>query len=368
MEQTYLRRIKRMNKLKIWESGIIVFTCLIFFSCKKDEPFPSDGYIPTAYNLVIPENFPALISPSNNPMTVEGIKLGRMLFYDPILSGDSTQSCSSCHKQANAFADPRRFSLGIDSIAGNMNAPHIVNPGWGIDFFWNGREIGLEAQAQKPVTNPIEMHETWENAEMKLARSAVYPRLFYEAFGTETPTRLLAAKAIAQFERTFVSANSRFDMYLAHYPQAGFTQSEFNGYQIFFTEVGDCFHCHTLPLMADNLFHNNGLNSTFPGDEAGRFLVTNQNSDLGKFKTPSLRNIEVSAPFMHDGRFATLEEVVDFYSSGIQQSQTIDPLIIKPPHTNGLQLSATQKSDLVAFLKTFTDTAFLNRTDLANPF
>lgn len=326
----------------------------LFFECKKTEEKPFET---TAYQLEKPVGFPDINIPADNPMTVEGIELGRKLFYDPILSGDNTLSCAGCHTQNTAFSDSSRFSIGIDKIAGTRNSPTIINPVWGTSFFWDGRSKTLEEQALEPVPNPIEMHLKWSEAISKLQNHTDYPSLFTKAFGTDKISKELAAKAIAQFERTFISANSKYDKRV-------FTDSEKRGFELYFTEKADCFHCHGTVLLTDNLFHNNGLDSVF--SDLGLGKRTQNPADYGKFKTPTLRNVEFSAPYMHDGRFKTLEEVVDFYSNGLKYSESIDPLM-KNVFRGGIRLSESEKTDLIAFLKTFSDTEFLNNPKFSKP-
>jgi cytochrome c peroxidase len=327
---------------------------ILFFQCKKDKEEPFE---PTAYTLEKPEGFPDINIPLDNPMTVEGIELGRKLFYDPILSADNTLSCAGCHAQNTAFSDSSQFSIGVDDIAGTRNSPTIINPVWGTSFFWDGRAETLEEQALEPVPNPIEMHLKWSEAVVKLGNHASYPSLFAKAFGTDKITKELTAKAIAQFERTLISANSKYDTRV-------FTDSEQRGFELYFSEKADCFHCHGTVLLTDNLFHNNGLDETF--SDLGLGKRTQNPSDYGKFKTPTLRNIEFSAPYMHDGRFKTLEEVVDFYSDGLKYSESIDPLM-KNVFREGVRLSDSEKVDLIAFLKTFSDTEFLTNPKFAKP-
>lgn len=334
--------------------------------CQIDgsEPLLAYDLGATPYKIEIPSNLPPITIPPDNATTVEGIALGRKLFYEPMLSGDNTQSCGTCHAQAFGFSDNgRRFSLGIDQQVGNMNAMAIMNLAWASDFFWDGRSVGMENQAREPVKNPIEMHETWVNAVAELQASAVYPRLFKAAFGTDQVTEDLAVKAIAQFERTMIAGNSDYDKFMRGEP-TGMSQAAFRGMQIFFTERGDCFHCHVEGLLSDYDFHNNGLDSTFNTDNIGRAGVTGRSSDTGKFKTPTLRNVEVSGPFMHDGRFATLEEVIEHYNSGIKHSPTLDPKIKKP---EGLFLTEQEKADLLAYLKALTDDEFLTNRAFSNP-
>lgn len=359
-----LRNIKVMT--------LLFAAALLFHQCHKDPivEITPPNYVqdvsggPTPYNLVIPSGFPNMDIPQNNSMTVEGISLGRMLFYDPILSGDNTQSCAGCHAQAFAFSDNgKQFSTGIDGIEGGRNAPAITNPGWLPNFFWDGRAGSLEEQALGPVPNPIEMHLEWPDAVNKLNSHNLYPGLFSKAFGSEPISKELVAKAIAQFERTFISSDSKWDQYLRG--EYVLTQAEAKGFDIFFTEKGDCFHCHGTILFTDNLFHNNGLDSTFI--DLGLGTISGNPNENGAFRSPTLRNIEFTAPYMHDGRFASLEEVVEFYSEGVRWSSTVDPLM-KKVGQGGLQLSQSEKQELVAYLRTLSDPTFISNPDFATPF
>lgn len=303
----------------------------------------------TAYTLEVPQILELILPPlipTNNPLSVEGVALGRKLFYDPILSGDGTQACADCHLAANSFTDPRQFSVGIDGSVGTRNSMPLYNVAWNLNekFFWDGRATSLENQAFGPVVNPIEMNNTWPNAVASLQANAQYPNLFQEAFGTSTIDSTLVAKAIAQFERTLVSANSRFDKFSIG--TGTLTPSEENGLAIFMDEErGDCFHCHgnpNSPLWTDNAFHNNGLDTVFT--DIGLGEVTGDPNDNGKFKSPSLRNLAYSAPYMHDGRFETLDEVINHYSEGLMDSPTIDPLM-KTVANGGVHL--TEKEEML---------------------
>jgi cytochrome c peroxidase len=337
---------------------------LLLQQCKKDPsldvlPLPDNTNKTTPYVITIPAGFPTVLNtPANNPLTVEGIALGKKLFYDPILSGDNTMSCGTCHAQAFNFSDHnKQFSTGITGAIGTRNTQALVNLAWNPVFFWDGRAATIEEQVLGPVANPIEMHLSWPTAVTKIQSNAEYPDLFDKAFQTKTVTQDLITKAIAQFERTMISANSRFDRWRVN--KDTLSLSEQRGYDLFYTEQGDCFHCHTTQLFTDNLFHNNGLDA-FPSD-SGRAKVTKSPNDVGKFKTPTLRNIALSAPYMHDGRFTTLEEVVDFYSSGLQFSATVDPLM-KKLNLGGAQLNAQEKQDLINFLRTLTDQEYITNT------
>lgn len=350
----------------------IVLVVLVFISaCKKDDD--NNGYVnqPTPAPLDIPqifsENIIDPVIPADNPQTVEGIALGKKLFFDPLLSANNTQSCASCHRPPNAFSDIPRFSIGIDGIPGTRNSMPLFNLAWNYDelFFWDGREFSLEHQALEPVTNPIEMHNTWEEVVRRLENHSEYPSMFADAFGNGNITKEKATKAIAQFERTLISANSKFDRFLLGLTTL--TPEEENGLNVFMDEErGDCFHCHgnpNNPLWTDNQFHNNGLDATFT--DLGLGAVSGDPSDNGKFRSPSLRNLAFTAPYMHDGRFNTLDEVINHYSEGLQNSPTIDPLMKKVAE-GGVQLSDQDKEDLKAFLLTLSDPSFLNNPDFQN--
>lgn len=312
-------------------------------------------YQTTPYEIPTPFGFPTMKIPEDNPTTLEGIALGEKLFNDPILSADNTLSCADCHLQSSSFSDPNQYSLGIDGIAGTRNASAIINVGWSNLFFWDGRVNSLEEQALEPINNPIEMHNNWSNVELEINANEEYVLLFKKAFNISYIDSIYIVKAIAQFERTMISANSKYDQFLKQEVQL--TASELNGYAIFNSEKGDCFHCHGTEMFVDNLFHNNGLDSE-PFSDLGLGAITNLAMDNGKFKTPTLRNIEFTAPYMHDGRFATLEEVIDHYNSGGEYSSTVDPLMKKLGV--GLQLTNQEKEDLIAFLKTLSDPNFIS--------
>lgn len=325
---------------------------LLFIACEKGE---EDTPSATPYTLVIPEGLPLMNIPSTNPLTVEGVALGKRLFYDPILSRDNTQSCASCHLQDFGFTDPNQFSTGIDGIAGTRNAMPLINLGWQTKFFWDGGANGLESQVLGPITNPIEMHETMANVVAKLNSHTEYPDLFKAAFGNAEVTSQNIMRAIAQFERTLISGNSKYDQYMRG--ETFLTSQELNGLSLFTDmEKGDCSHCHSLgSTFSDFEFRNTGLDS-IPVDE-GRYLITLNQGDRGKFKTPSLRNVELTGPYMHDGRFQSLLECVEHYNTGFRYSDNLDPNL-----TFAVKGRMTQQEmeDLVAFMKTLTDMEFVN--------
>ncbi|MBT8196327.1 MAG: cytochrome-c peroxidase [Bacteroidia bacterium] len=342
---------------------LVLAIALLFQQCSEDPTVITPPVPPihttTPFQIKKPQGFPDIIEPADNRTTVEGLILGRKLFHEPLLSGNNLQSCATCHQQGAGFSDFNQFSMGIDGSIGTRQAMPIMNLVWGTEFFWDGRAFSLEHQALGPVTNPIEMKETWPNAVAELKLDSVYNALFYDAFGTYDYDSTHVVKAIAQFERALISGGeTRFDKFLRN--EIVLTPSEISGFNIYQSETGgDCFHCHGLSgLMTDNSFHNNGLDSLQDQTDIGRMAVTGDPADRASFKTPSLRNVEYTAPYMHDGRFATLEEVIDFYSEGLHWSPTIDPLM-KNVGQGGVQLTPFEKTDLINFLKTMSDPDFL---------
>lgn len=330
------------------------------------EPDPVDEpYQATPLELVIPQGLPPMDIPADNPMTVEGVALGRKLFYEPLLSGDNTMSCGTCHLQATGFAEPLQVSEGITGEQGTRNAMALINLGWvQSGLFWDGRSATLEVQALEPIRNPIEMNSSWAEVETKLNAHEDYPQLFSDAFGVQRIDSLTVAKALAQFLRTLISGNSRFDAWYNR-QETPLSQQEQRGFMLFTTEGADCFHCHGLGgLITDNRYNNNGLDTVFT--DMGRFMVTGDPIDRGRFRTPTLRNIEMTAPYMHDGRFFTLEEVVEHYSDHVKVSPTISPLM-ELVGNSGAQLTQEEKEDLVAFLRTFTDQEFITNPAFSDP-
>jgi cytochrome c peroxidase len=347
--------------LKTWQVHIII----IFFVCFSCDNESVERYFATPSSLDIPklfeDNILAPVIPIDNPQTVEGIALGKKLFFDPILSIDNTLACVDCHAPENAFTDSDKFSDGVDGIFGNRNSMPLFNLAWNYDekFFWDGNTFSLEHQAFVPVTDPFEMKSNWADVESKLQQHAEYPSLFEKAFGASNIDSSLVTKAIAQFERTLISANSKFDKFLLG--ELNLSPEELNGFNVFMDEAkGDCFHCHGSdknPLWTDNIFHNNGLDETFA--DLGLGAVTGDPADNGKFKSPSLRNLEFTAPYMHDGRFASLDDVINHYSQGLKNSSTIDPLM-KKVDQGGVGLTDKDKADLKAFLLSLSDYDFIN--------
>ena len=347
---------------------IFLVQIVILSSCTSESR--EIAFNPTPYDLKIPRGLPAASIPIDNPTTQEGVHLGRKLFHDPLLSGDGIQSCSSCHTQANAFTDTRRFSRGIDGKPGNRNAMVLFNSIWSPSLFWDGRALNLEEQAFDPIVDELEMHDTWSNVAAKLNAHSEYPDLFKKAFNVDEIDSTYVVKAIAQFERTLISGNSKWDKWRRG--EVIFSNEELRGWDLFNKDrtdlsVGaDCFHCHSAPLFTDYIFHNNGLDPDESFSDLGLYLVTGSELDKAKFKTPTLRNIELTAPYMHDGRFATLEEVIEHYNFGGHHSSTLDPLMKNAGE--GLSLTEEDKKALLAFLRTLTDYEFVSNSEFSNPF
>ncbi len=366
-----------------WLSIVFVGVMLIW-GCRKPsgvdpsdecEPLTHIDYEPTPKEVVVPPNFPPMPVPPDNPITEEGVALGRYLFYDPILSSDSTMSCASCHMPELSFTDGLAVSEGVTGEQGTRSAMSLLNVGYFLNgLFWDGRSPDLEDQALQPVENPVELHESWPRVEEKLRRHSLYPELFRKAFGIENTceiTKELTAKAIAQFERILVSSGqSKYDRRVNGVPGVFFTESELRGFDMFFDispELPDaeCGHCHNVPFFTTNDYFNNGIEAVsdlngFP--DKGRGDVTGSIFDNGKFRAPTLRNITLTAPYMHDGRFQTLEEVLDHYNSGGHYADNRDPLI-RP-----LSLTEEQKQDIINFLKTLEDIPFTQNPEFQNPW
>ncbi len=364
------------------------FLFLPLFSCKDDD-IPSDNgdltsidYAPVGVDLEIPPGYPLFEQPEDNKLSVEGVLLGRQLFYDPILSADETMSCASCHFQEGSFTDNKALSKGIDGIEGKRSSMSLINLAYSLNgLFWDGRVRTLEEQALLPIEDPLELHNNWEDLILKLKSHDEYPSQFRKAFGITNKdqiTRELAVKAIAQFERTLISSgNSEFDK-VFHRNEGFFSPEADRGFNIFFDKNpdlpdGECFHCHNEPLLTDNTYRNNGLDyaETLEDFEDNGFGdVTGIATDNGKFKVPSLVNWEFTAPYMHDGRFETIDEVLDHYISGGKYSPNKDVNIVRhdDPSDPRTFINDAHKADLLAFLKTFRDTSFINNEAFSNPF
>jgi cytochrome c peroxidase len=347
----------------------------LVYACKTDDPVEEPAtYDPTPAEINL-RDFPDPEFPADNKPTVQGVLLGRMLFYDKSLSKDGTQSCADCHRQPDGFSDSLQFSIGVENLPGKRQAMPVMNLAWHKNgMFWDGRSPSARDQALRPIQDPLEMNETLPNVIAKLSADKKYTDQFVRAFGDPTITPERIANAIEQFEFTIVSNNSKYDRWKRG--QATLTDSEERGRKLFFTEYdpisgqkgGECFHCHAGFNFTNDEYMNNGLDADADQDDEGRMLVTNDPADKARFKTPSLRNIARTAPYMHDGRFKTLEQVIDHYNTGAKQSATVEFLMQYNLQPGGLGLTAQDKADLVAFMKTLTDEEFLNNPAYKSPF
>lgn len=346
------------------------------FSCKKEATGKMVQYNDTPYQLQFVNNtLPVPTLPTDNILTVEKVRLGRMLFYNKNLSSDGTISCASCHNQKNAFSDINKFSIGVNGATGDRQAMAIFNMAWhDNEFFWDGRAHLLRDQSLMPIENPLEMNESLDNVIKKLNTDQAIKNQFIRAFGSFEITAEKMSLALENFMMSIISDDSKYDRYLVGLAQL--TPSEERGRVLFFGEYNqffpdvsgaDCAHCHAGNNFENNLYMNNGLDEDAFFIDFGRELVTDLATDRAKFKVPSLRNIAVTAPYMHDGRFQTLEEVVDHYNSEVKNSTTVDPALLGTTAT-GLMLDEQEKQDLVNFLKTLTDHTFLNNPAYSDPY
>lgn len=341
---------------------------------KPEDDLRSIDYNPTSYTVTAPKGYPAMVIPSDNPLTLQGIELGRMLFYDPILSADSSMSCSSCHQPAGSFTDNQAFSKGIRGINGKRSAMSLLDVAYvNVGLFWDGRSKNLEDQALHPVEDPIEMDNQWGVVVNKLKQHDKYPAMFRKAFGIQSKqeiTKEYAAKSLASFMRIIVSSGkSKYDRFINN--ELFLSDDEFIGKIMFFDEDNkhfpdaQCGHCHAAPTFFINEFRNNGMefSQNFTGfEDPGRGAIVNDTFANGLFRVPTLRNIAYSAPFMHNGTLRSFDEVMDHYMTAGQYSPNRDPFMTQ------IHLNATQKNQVIAFLKTLTDTVYMNNPMLQNPF
>jgi len=355
---------------------IILFGYFWITSCDSDDtPIqPPVIFDDTSYEIQY-GNFPAPDLPADNPLTVAGVQLGKMLFFETMLSRDNSQSCGSCHRQLDGFSDTLQFSIGVENLPGNRQAMPIFNMAYhSNEFFWDGRATLLRDQSLRPIQDPLEMNETLDRVVAKLSASEMYRDQFKRAFYSEEITPLNMSLAMEQFMLSIISHESKYDKVLAG--EDIYSESESRGHDLFFTEYNpffpefsgaDCAHCHGGANFENDDYMNNGLDASNQFTDFGREVVTSNIQDRGKFKVPSLRNVAVTFPYMHDGRFRTLEEVVEHYNSGIKLSETLDPAI-ENTFATGLLLSEQDKIDLVNFLKTLTDENFLANSEYHSPF
>jgi len=342
---------------------IFLMICATLTSCKQKPAAPirpEARPIGTPIQIVAPLGLPPVPIPADNPPTADTVALGRRLYYDTALSADNTISCATCHSLQTGFCDGHQVSTGVRGQKGARNAPTVFNVAYYTTQFWDGRAPSLEEQAGGPMANPIEMGHTLEGVEGKLNADATYRAAFKKAFGSDVITIEMVEKSIASFERTIVSGNSPFDRYMYGGDNNALSASAKRGLEVFRNpKKGNCVVCHTIgdnyALFTDNKFHNLGVGAklSMTGEvelaDLGRFKVTNNDADKGAFKTPSLRNIALTAPYMHDGSDKNLKEVIDFYIG----AGNSNPYRDKEIHSLDF-LTGQERTDLQEFLKSLT--------------
>lgn len=328
---------------------------LLLISCRKDVRIPDKYGISNDFDITfnVPEGWPSpYYSFKNNTLTKTGFILGRKLFYETRLSKDNSTSCGSCHQNFAAFANAdHSLSHGVYGLLGTRNSPPLFNLNWHTSFMWDGGVNHIEVQPLAPIENPVEMDETLNSIIAKLEADDTYKRMFSDAFGSTLINSERIFKALAQFMGAMVSANAKYDRYMRKNPSANFSAEELAGLAVF---ENKCAACHKAPLFTDFSFRNKGLR---PGavNDSGRAHITSKAEDLYKFKVPSLRNLKYTAPYMHDGRYASIDQVLDQMSEDVFESPTLDPLM-----KDGISLSDQEKSDLKAFLNTLNDESFVS--------
>lgn len=343
------------------KKGVLIVVPLLFFiACKVDPKIASDSA--KGITEIIPEGWPTpKYTFSLNVLSDERFNLGRALFYDPILSADNTISCGSCHQQATAFAHANhKFSHGINDLLGKRNAPALFNLNWLPAFMHDGGINHIEVQPLGPITNTVEMAESLPNVLEKIKASAKYQALYKAAWGKDSITSQGLFRAMAQFMGTLVSYNSKYDRYKRGEVGATLSEQELRGYSLF---LNKCNACHKEPLFSDYDYRSNGLYVDPYLQDSGRAHITSQITDRYKFKTPSLRNIAITQPYMHDGRYSTLQACLNHYTDNVKNQFNLDPLLAP----NGIALTADEKSDIIAFLYTLTDYQFINDEKFAEP-
>lgn len=342
-----------MNFLKKHnQAAVVIICCLILFSCKKKNDDNQNGF------LIIPDGFPEPVYKfENNELSVEGVELGRVLFYDPILSLDSSVHCGSCHAIEHAMADHNvQLSRGINNLLGRRNTPGLANLIWYKSFNWDGGVNHIEIQPLAPITDSVEMREKLSNVLLKLNRHDLYPSLFKEVFDEDEITDQQLLFALTQFMSTMISSKSKYDTYLKN--ENTFSSMEKFGLQLF---EANCSSCHSGVLFTDFSFKSNGLTNQLES-ETGRYGITSNVEDKWKYRVPSLRNVSLTYPYMHDGSYNSLEEVVEAYSDFSEQNRS------NSIPQNGFQFSTDEKEALVRFLKTLADYNFTSNPSFAPPY
>ena len=346
---------------------LLVFTALVIFVLGTSA-FNYRGSCPDygprdTIRFFIPANFPKPVYDfKNNRLTRNGFELGRSLFYDPLLSRDGTISCANCHQSFAAFAQlDHPVSHGVDECLGTRNALPLFNLAWQKEYMWDGGVTHMENSPLNALTNTCEMANELKDVVRRLNAAPGYQARFREVYGHSTIDTQQLLRALAQFTSMLISANSRYDQVMRKEKGAAFNADEAAGYRLF---IKNCSSCHREPLFTDGSYRSNGLDQI--SDDVGRDSVTHLAADRGKFRVPSLRNVEVSGPYMHDGRFSDLNQVVDHYASGVKNSGVLDPLLRQNAFP-GIRLAVIERKQLIAFLKTLTDKEFIHNPNFQDP-
>lgn len=341
---------------------LIALSCFSFNNLNKLTPFQFNKN----------EFFPTMPMPSEYTISVEGAILGRYLFYDSILSDDLTKSCATCHKLEYAFTDQLSLAKGKNGLTLSRNTLPLFNLAWYKQFFWDGRASTIEDLIFHPVRDSLEMNLSWQLATERINQSEFYSNQFKNVYSIDIVDSNLIARAIGEFLRTLISQNSKYDQVLSG--KSFFTDDEFDGFVLVNDmSKGDCLHCHPVDghaLTTTGLFSNNGLDSVYQIDnykDKGLGKISNNENLYGHFKIPSLRNLLFTAPYMHDGRFKTLEEVIDFYSDGVHNSINVDTRMLSA-RRGGAKFNKEEKKKIIAFLMTLNDSSFINNSFYKNPF
>jgi cytochrome c peroxidase len=358
-----------MKRLSLLGSSLGLLISLLFAACRPDADLADNSApgTPTGWQPPVPAQFPQVIpSPTRNPLTREGVLLGRKLFYDVRLSGTNTISCAACHQPERAFSDGVALTMvGASGQPLLRHAPALQNMAWANGYFWDGGATDLESLAFGPITHPDEMAQSLGALETELRAVPEYEPLFAAAFPGQGITSVTIARALAQFQRTMISGNSRYDRWKRREAGAVLSASETAGLALIQQK---CSVCHSGEFFTDFAYHNNGLDTTYSDDHErlawGRGRITNQPEDIGKYKTPTLRNVALTAPYMHDGRFATLSDVLDHYHEHVFASPTLDPLMLMIDGTPGIWMTTAEKQQMIDFLQTLTDSTFIQNPDL----
>lgn len=340
------------------KQALIIFIGLTLLSCKKEEGSVSDAFENVATSIgEVPPGFPAVEYPEDNPFSIDKWKLGKKLFFDPILSEDNSVSCASCHEPADAFADTRAVSLGVQDLEGTRNSPSLANVAYHPYYTREGGVPTLEMQVLVPIQEHNEFGTNIVVLAERLASDAEYVQMSQQAFDRD-PDPYVITRAIATFERTLLSGNSAYDRFAFSGDRQALNIAERRGMSLFFSDRTNCSQCHADFNFTNYALENNGLYESYA--DPGKFRLTLDSSDLGRFKVASLRNVALTAPYMHDGSMETLTEVVRHYNSG-GKTHPNKSALIKP-----LQLSDKEVTDLVSFLETLTDASFITNTNLRN--